>query len=251
MTYFADAVEFCVADPGVGILRPLLARYPDLKSHADAIDHAVKQGVTRGMGQGNGLTGTLRIAQASKGWLCIGSGTGLVAWDQTGRTEYTSVDERKRFDGTWIACRLRTDVRLRLEDVLGFGVPRSNLPLDIIDYEDEDPNEPFLAIRLADEAEGVGSRQSGRRMRTLCANMLRARPELPLVLDWSGVEVISSSFADEFLGKLFVELGPLTFGGRVRNLKMSGTVRHLIDTAVFQRAAQALQASLEPGAAKK
>jgi len=39
-----------------------------------------------------------------------------------------------------------------------------------------------------------------------------ARP----VLDWEGVPSISSTFADEFVGRLFVEIGPTGFIDRVR-----------------------------------
>jgi hypothetical protein len=57
---------------------------------------------------------------------------------------------------------------------------------------------------------------------------------------WEGVLVISSSFADEAFGKLFVDLGPVEFAARVRSLKMESLVRGLIDKAIMQRAAQAM-----------
>jgi hypothetical protein len=57
-------------------------------------------------------------------------------------------------------------------------------------------------------------------------------------LDWAGVPLVSSSFADEFIGRLFVELGPVQFSGRVRSQAMEPVVRELIDRAIMQRAAQ-------------
>ena len=38
-------------------------------------------------------------------------------------------------------------------------------------------------------------------------NLLMAKPDYPLYIDWQETTIIASSFADEFLGKLFVELG--------------------------------------------
>ena len=77
-------------------------------------------------------------------------------------------------------------------------------------------------------------------IRIKCVNLLNAEPHLPLVIDWTGVPLISSSFADEALGKLFVQLGPTGFSARIRNVGMEPLVRQLIDKAIMQRMAQSL-----------
>ena len=66
-------------------------------------------------------------------------------------------------------------------------------------------------------------------------NLLNAEPTKPLLLDWTGVPLVSSSFADELIGKLFVSLGPLAFSARVRNIGMDAMVPGLIDKAIMQR----------------
>ena len=81
-------------------------------------------------------------------------------------------------------------------------------------------------------------RPAGRQLRTKCINLLNAEPGKPLLLDWSGVPLVSSSFADELIGKLFASLGPLAFSARVRNVNMEAVVRGLVDKAIMQRAAQ-------------
>jgi hypothetical protein len=50
-------IEYIVADAGVGIPRTLRATHRHLTSDADALDHAIREGVTRdkNVGQGNGL----------------------------------------------------------------------------------------------------------------------------------------------------------------------------------------------------
>ena len=69
-------VEFVVADPGVGIRATIQTGYPELLSDTEAIDKAIREGVTRDkdVGQGNGLFGTLELAQVGSGYLHIHSG---------------------------------------------------------------------------------------------------------------------------------------------------------------------------------
>ena len=103
-------------------------------------------------------------------------------------------------------------------------------------YELEDGD--ALVLRLKEEATGFGSRRVGEQLRTKCMNLLNAEPAKPLILDWNGVPIVSSSFADELVGKLFVALRPLDFAARIRNLGMESVVRGLVDKAIFQRAGQ-------------
>lgn len=80
----------------------------------------------------------------------------------------------------------------------------------------------------------TGSRQGGKRIRGMIENLLRENR--PLVLDFDGVGVISSSFADEAFGRLFVEMGPRAFMSRIEMRNVDPTVEGLIDRAIMQRA---------------
>lgn len=60
-------------------------------------------------------------------------------------------------------------------------------------------------------------------------------PTQQILVDFSDVALVSSSFADEFIGKLFAELGPVTFMGRFKMVSVSPTVQKLIDRAISQR----------------
>jgi hypothetical protein len=53
------------------------------------------------------------------------------------------------------------------------------------------------------------------------------------------VPVISSSFADEAVGNLFVEMGSLSFSSRVKNVGLEPLIRGLIEKAVLHRASEA------------
>jgi hypothetical protein len=61
------------------------------------------------------------------------------------------------------------------------------------------------------------------------------------VIDFADVPLVSSSFADEVLGKLFVELGPLTFMQRFEMRNVQTTVKQLVDKAIAQRTATDLR----------
>ena len=95
-----------------------------------------------------------------------------------------------------------------------------------------------VVLKLREESTGFGSRPAGRQLRTKCLNLLTAAPDKPLVLDWTAVPLVSSSFADELVGKLFASLGPLGFSARVRNVGMEVMVRGLVDKPIMQRVAQ-------------
>ena len=56
-----------------------------------------------------------------------------------------------------------------------------------------------------------------------------------VVIDFDGVPVVSSSFADEAFGKLFLQLGPVQFMQRVKLKNMADTVEGRINKAIAQR----------------
>jgi hypothetical protein len=135
---------------------------------------------------------------------------------------------------------LSTDRDFKIEEALQLG---TGPPPDLIDvvelkYTSEAGD---LVISVCNEDLGVGTRHAGAELRRKCQNLLSAEPTKRLVLDWTGVPLISSSFADEAVGKLFVELGPTVFSSRVTHTGAEDLVRSLLDRAVMQRVAQELQ----------
>ena len=60
-------------------------------------------------------------------------------------------------------------------------------------------------------------------------------PGQVIYIDFSDVALVSSSFADEVVGKLFVELGPLAFMQRFAFRNVAPTVKQLVDKAISQR----------------
>ena len=56
-----------------------------------------------------------------------------------------------------------------------------------------------------------------------------------MVLDFQGVRVMSSSFADEVFGRLFVRMGAAAFMSRIRTRNANRTIAALIDRAILLR----------------
>ncbi len=231
-------VQFVVADPGDGILSAMRSAFPEIARDVDAIGEAVKAGVTSRpeAGQGNGLAGTLRIATLSGGSFKLSSGRGRLSVYGT-ESKNWSVRVDQTFVGTLVEATLGLDGSFHLADALALdGAPHQ--PVDIIELKYESASNAEFVLRLKDETVGFGTRGSGRQVRTKCLNLLAADRNKALMLDWEGVPLISSSFADESIGKLFVQLGPIAFGNRVRHSNMDGIVRTLLDNAILQRASQ-------------
>lgn len=227
-------VEYIVADAGVGIPTTLRETRRELTSDAEALQHAIREGVTRdkAIGQGNGLFGSYQICSHSKGFFQVESGYGkLVFTDRSGLRVTT---EKVPFEGTLVAAQIDFSVPHLLEESLRFG-GKSHTPLDYVETHYELHHEEAVRFVMKDESPSFGSRVAGAPVRVKLANLTRMCPGQRVVIDFSDVPLVSSSFADEVLGKLFVELGPLTFMQRFEFRNTDSTVRQLIDKAIAQR----------------
>lgn len=233
------SVSFAVGDSGIGILNTLKQAIPTLKSDNDALGEAVKAGVTRdnAIGQGNGLAGTLRISNMSGGSFSITSGKGHISVYQ-GSTTTKRRREYEVFGGTLVCADIKTTNQFSISEALGFEGYSDTTPVDIIEMNYENDLN-MMELIVSKESTGFGNRNAGRQLRYKVTNLLNANPTMPIMIDWNGVPLISSSFADEFLGKLFLEMGAMSFGARVRNGGMEALIRNLLDKAISQRLTQA------------
>ena len=120
-----------------------------------------------------------------------------------------------------------------LDKALKFKGRSHDPPYDYIERQFEN-EEGELIFNVKDKAQrDTGSRQGGKRIRGMIENLLRERR--PVIIDFDGVGVISSSFADEVFGRLFVEMGPRAFMTRIQMRNVDPTVEGLIDRAIMQR----------------
>jgi hypothetical protein len=226
-------VELTVADAGLGIPSTLRMGYPDIMHDSHALELAVQEGVTRSLsvGRGNGLYGTIEIARVSSGYIHIHSGYGRLHAEDN---ELHLDDDSIPYGGSLVVTSLDCSDPNALGRALRFDGQQYE-PLDVIDtrYATEDLEAiSFIILR---DSPSVGSRIAGEAFRTKVENLLGMRPDAKAVLDFTGMNVVSSSFADEVVGKLFATLGPIGFMSRVVLKGLSPTVRGLIDRALLQR----------------
>lgn len=236
--YKENKISFAVADSGRGILKSMQEGYPNLRTELDAIGEAIKAGVTRNpkIGQGNGLAGSLRVTTMTGGSLEILSGNGrlIITKDNTQRRPL----KKASYNGTLVSGEIKIVENFSISEALSFDEFNNYYPLDIIDLKYEMKDSDCLFLKMKEEASGFGTRKSGLQIRKKILNLLKAKQGYPIIVDWEGIPVISSSFADELMGKLFLEMGAMTFSSFVKNRNMESLITNLLDKAVAQRLTQ-------------
>jgi hypothetical protein len=240
-------IAFTVSDAGRGIRESLQEGIPNLYSDRVAIEQAVRSGVTRNsdVGQGNGLSGSLALATATGGWFRIRSGQAEIVWKPPDPDpQYLETSSGERYYGTTVDVQLPYEADVDVGAILTSASrfpnysPAPYVLTDHIELRHLSADGKSIVLRMREETTGFGSRHTGEQMRMKTLNLLRAEQQLPLHIDWEGVQVIASSYADEFIGKLFIELGPVGFNARVRLLNLGSLVQSLIDKAIMQRMQQ-------------
>lgn len=221
-------VEFVVADTGRGIRASLAESYPHLSSDIDAIDLAVQKGTTRNrdVGQGNGLSGAVRIATSSNGWLNLHSGSGQLRLLQGDAHQATVAT----LTGTVVAVTLPTDRSIDLSEALWGHVPTPAFELEYV-------GEQGIEFHVAEHASNFGNRETGARLRNKLLNVMTEFSDQPVVIDFDGIDLVSASFADEFVAKLVREMGPMRFFGRVKLRNVTGFISDTLDRVIAQRLA--------------
>ena len=91
-----------------------------------------------------------------------------------------------------------------------------------------------LVFKIAELAEGTGTRDSALRLKNEIINLISAKSQIA-VLDFEGVSVATSSFIDELVAKLLVELGLFQFNQRIKLINMSNLLQQTLQKSVIQR----------------
>lgn len=224
-----------VADGGLGIPHAIRTAYPLQTQDEDAIAHALKEGITSrpDFGQGKGLTGTLQIVKINQGGrLSIHSQQGRVEW-MNGRLDIKR--DFPPFPGTFVDIQLNTAEPIAIERALWGDAPAYPFN-DALYGQDTAPG--VMRMKLVEEAARFGNRLTGEKIRNKIENLLTAAPDDILEIDFSGVDLIASSFADEVFGKLALTLGFVGFGSRIRFVHLNRFCRGIIDDVVQSRIIQ-------------
>ena len=227
-------IMFAVADAGVSIPASLREGYPDIASDTDALDRALREGVTRdpSVGQGNGLFGTYQICQKGGGKFLLASRYAYATYSPDKGLHIRT--QQIPYDGTLVVAELDFSQPGLLEDALKIG-GKIKHPVDFIETHYESDDGQSLKFRIADEAKSFGSRAAGEPLRRRLENLAKMTSNNRIEIDFEGIPLISSSFADEVIAKLFVQFGPVNFMQRFRIVNTDWTLMELIDKAIKQR----------------
>ncbi len=229
-------VEYIVADAGIGIPNSLRTTHPELTTDTEALDRAIREGVTRdkALGQGNGLFGSYQICSHSHGRFIVDSGYAKLTFTDEGGLHVGT--QSVPYDGALVAATIDFSRPHLLAEALKFG-GKIHSPVDFIETHFEDPTANRVTFSMKNEADSFGTRVAGAPVRVKLSNLMKMCPQHKIYIDFTDIPLVSSSFADEVFGKLFVELGPLGFMQRFEFRNIVETVRQLIDRAISQRSA--------------
>lgn len=228
------SVQFVVADAGVGIPRSLRDSRPSITSDTEALDLAIREGVTRdpSIGQGNGMFGSFQICSKSGGDFLIDSGNARLRYHPSSGLSIGA--QRIPYSGTLVVATIDFSDPALLEEALAFKGVRYT-PVDFVENKYESNDAGDIHFRLAEEAVSFGSRVSGKPVQIKLLNLARMKGTGVIVVDFAEVSLLSSSFADEAFGKCFLSLGPVAFMQKIKLHNMSETVEGLVNKAISQR----------------
>jgi hypothetical protein len=227
-------VEFVVSDAGATIPTTLRESHPEIASDVIALERAIREGITRDktVGQGNGLFGTFEVCRASGGQFHVHSGHAKLSF--TSKQQLDIRREQIPFAGTLVVASIDCSTAGLLQKALKFG-GKPHIPIDFIETQYESKQGDIPRFIMYEEASSVGSRLAGEPIRKKMIALVQMVNVKRLIIDFEGVPLVSSSFADEVFGKLFLELGPIRFAQSFELVNISDTVRNLIDKAIAQR----------------
>ena len=137
------------------------------------------------------------------------------------------------FNGTLVAATISYENPLVLEKALNFG-GKGHEPVDFVELNYETDAQGNAQFVLRAESNGFGSRAAGLPVRNKLINLLN-HVDGKISIDFGDVPLVSSSYADEVFGKLFVYVGPIDFANRFEFVRIDDMVKRLIDRSIGQR----------------
>lgn len=233
-------VAFTVFDYGQGLYNSLKSSIYAPRHPLDAITLCVKEGVTRDKSsfQGNGMFGLHQIVNFNQGSLSIVSNSSAYFLKRGKVMTFKDIPTISRNQGcTAIDFQLDYDNPISISDALKFNNKSHEVHNFLLDDLENDNGEILYKVR--ERAMGYGTRPSGQRVRNEIINIYKETKKV-VIVDFDEIALISSSFADEFLGKLVVEFGFFGFNNIIKLKNMSKIVQDIVQRSVSQRMAESL-----------
>ncbi|XMB73095.1 STAS-like domain-containing protein [Mycoplasmatota bacterium WC30] len=236
-----SSIVVSIYDTGQGMYNSLKHSNHAPKNNLDAITMSIKKGVTRDIkfGQGNGLWGLSSITINNGGAFTITSGSNSL---NVSHNDYDGKEHVSRhFDKipypnknhrtTLVNFTLRYDKDIDLYSILDDYEPFEAFQREIELHEGDDG---VLCYNISEIAHGTGTRQSGKKLRNYIINILKTSKQ-KVILDFNDVSVMTSSFADEFLGKAVNILGFVRYNEYVQLQNCNPLISEIINKAIIDR----------------
>lgn len=233
-----QVLRISIFDYGQGIFQSLKDSKYRPRNASDAISLSIQEGVTRdkNVGQGNGMWGLYNIISLNNGGLQIISGKGGLNFQNRTKTTETYqniIMLSPVHQSTAVNFDINLKQSISMKEALGGYEP---IDLFIENLEDELDR---VVYRIVDQSSGTGTRQSGKRIRNELLNIYKSAKR-PVILDFEGVGIVASSFADELIGKLVQELGLFQFQAAFPMKNMNITIQSIVQRSLSQRLAENL-----------
>jgi len=226
------AFVLCVYDCGTGIYNSLKNSSHKPASEIDALTLAIQEGVGDGKGQGNGLYGLFEIVKNNGGRLVVSSGRSALMLKNNDLKKHdikVIVSENNPCTTIDFQLDLSKDIDLKTALSSFNGFDGFDIRIDDM-WQDND----MLRYDVFKHSAGTGTRIAGEELRNDVLNTIK-RAQSPIILDFINVRACSSSFIDEFLSKMIVEMGLLEFNKLIRIENMNSLVSHLFDRSTALR----------------
>lgn len=227
-------IAFCIYDVGVGIYKTLAASKHKPASESDALSLAIQEGIGDGKGQGNGMYGLYQIVKNNKGTLTITSGHTSLMMKGEGEirkfSDIPCIDNNHR--STTVDFQLDLNRKINMQEAFRTigGDPSFDFRIDdMLSFDDED-----IHYSILENAQGTATRQSGLALRNDIVNTLR-RTHRRMILDFSGIKNVSSSFIDELIAKLIIDFGMVEFIKTFGIVNMNEDIRYLCNRSIYMR----------------
>lgn len=226
-----NRIAIAVYDNGIGMMNSLKNGGVAVRSPEKAITSGLQKGITDGRGKGNGLWLLNEIVKEGEGSLEItSSGVRYSLWHQRFPNEqgfpkgsFSKVSSATN-RATLVDFQICTDKALGINRIMGeCGFT------DLWKESHEDPeNEIDHRLSVLSDSAGLGTRYDASGFRMLAINTMNDT-EGAVILDFSNIEIISFSFADEAIRKLRDAVGAEAFRDRFRLTGLNDNCRTIIN----------------------
>lgn len=225
-------LNMCIFDYGVGIYNTMKGPVNKPRNEVDAISLSLQEGRKgyKSIGQGNGMWGLYNIVNENVGHLNIISGTAGLFFRNKKTTTITDLTVLNFKTGR--STSINFHINLNKETLLTNAIKGFTFPSLYLENLEDDRGR--IIFKIADVSSGTGTRESAIAIRNELMNIFRDSNK-PIIVDFQNIGLVSSSFADELVGKLIVELGFFQYQAIFTLINMNSTIQSILHRAVTQR----------------